>query len=73
VSNALAKLQTVFQKHAGVPDESVIQLDRSLGQAFFKYTLDYFDGSEFLQLDENIGYYWMSEFLPQSWNNGIVE
>jgi hypothetical protein len=28
--------------------------------------------SEFLQLNENIGYYLRSEFLPQSWNNGIV-
>jgi hypothetical protein len=28
--------------------------------------------SEFLHLDGNIGYYMRSEFLPQSWNNGIV-
>ena len=29
--------------------------------------------SEFLQLNENTGYFLRHEFLPQSWNNGIVE
>ncbi len=28
--------------------------------------------SEFLQLNENTGYFLRHEFLPQSWNNGIV-
>jgi hypothetical protein len=30
-------------------------------------------GSEFIQPDENTGYFLGHEFLPQSWNNGIVE
>ncbi len=28
--------------------------------------------SEFLQLNENTGYFLRHGFLPQSWNNGIV-
>ncbi len=33
----------------------------------------YFNVSEFLQLNENVGYFLRHEFLAQSWNNGIVE
>jgi hypothetical protein len=29
--------------------------------------------SEFLQLNEKIGYYLRSEFLPQSWNSEMME
>jgi hypothetical protein len=28
---------------------------------------------EFLQLNENTGYFLRHEYLPQSWNNGILE
>jgi hypothetical protein len=33
----------------------------------------YFNVSEFLQLNENVGCFLRHEFLAQSWNNGIVE